>query len=59
MEKKLSRVMLEMAETVLADPSRTPSSEAAHAALLLASVAWNRSILREPTTTGYSQMLES
>ncbi len=58
MEDKLSLAMLEMAETILVDPTRAPSFEAAHAALLLASIAWNRSVLAEPTTTGYSQMLE-
>ena len=30
-----------MAQTILVDPNRKPSSEAASAALLLASIAWN------------------
>ncbi|MFH0764640.1 MAG: hypothetical protein V1927_06515 [Candidatus Omnitrophota bacterium] len=41
MTKKMSEIMLEMAATLLKD-SVNPSSEAAHAALLFAHVAWNR-----------------
>lgn len=42
--KKMSEIMKEMALTVLVKPEVTPSSEAAHVALLLASTAWNKSI---------------
>ncbi len=38
----LSAIIKEMASTLLRDPTRPPSPEAAHAALLLAHVAWNR-----------------
>jgi hypothetical protein len=39
--KKLSKIFKEMAQTLLVDPNGMPSSEAAHAALLLVHVAWN------------------
>ena len=37
--------MIEMAKQLLKKPSRVPSSESAHVALLLASVAWNREVV--------------
>ena len=43
-QKKMSDIFKEMAMTVLKNPNSIPSSEAAHAALLLSHVAWNRSI---------------
>ncbi len=43
-ERKMSQILKEMAMTLLKDPGAIPSSEAGHAALLLAHVAWNRSI---------------
>jgi hypothetical protein len=43
-EKKMSDIFKEMAFTVLKDPQAIPSSEAAHTALLLSHVAWNRAI---------------
>ncbi|WP_300458641.1 hypothetical protein [Desulfobacula sp.] len=42
--KKMSDILKEMALTVLKEPYAIPSSEAAHAALLLSHAAWNRSI---------------
>ena len=55
--KKLSAVMKEMAETIIrVDSRQLPSAEAAHAALLLSNVAWNRSILKQ--MPDYSQTLE-
>lgn len=42
--KKLSAIIIEMAETVLARPRNMVCDEAAHAALLLAHVGWNREI---------------
>ena len=39
--KKLSEIMIEMARQLLKMPNKVPSSESAHAPLLLASVAWN------------------
>ena len=43
-ERKMSRILKEMAKTLLKDPGAIPSSEAQHAALLLSHVAWNRAI---------------
>jgi hypothetical protein len=54
--QKLSEIMKEMAWTVLRDPAQ-PSSEAAHAALLLAHVAWNRSLGEEVSAASYRQVL--
>ena len=42
--QKLSKLMKEMAQRVLKDPSAIPSSEAVHASLLLSHVAWNRAL---------------
>lgn len=43
--KKLSEIMIEMAKQLLKMPNKIPSSESAHVALLLASVAWNREVM--------------
>ena len=42
--RKLSEMLKEMAEALLRNPHRVPSSEAAHVALLFANVAWNESV---------------
>ncbi|MDP9350235.1 MAG: hypothetical protein M3P51_01630, partial [Chloroflexota bacterium] len=42
--RKLSELLKQMAQSILTDPEGEPSAEAAHAALLLAHVAWNRSV---------------
>ncbi len=47
MAEKLSAIMIEMAKCVLKNPDKLPSSGAAHTALLLASIAWNREVLDE------------
>ena len=44
--KKMSEIIKEMACTVMADPERVPSSEAAHASLLFAHTAWERATRR-------------
>ena len=41
---KLSACVLEMAKTVRREPDATPSTEAAHAALLFTHVAWNKAL---------------
>lgn len=40
----MSEIFKEMALTVMKNPKSTPSSEAAHAALLLTHVAWSRAV---------------
>jgi hypothetical protein len=41
---KLSKILKEMAQTLLINPDKDPSSEAASVALLFASTAWNIAI---------------
>ena len=43
-EEKLSEILKNLAEVLLLAPDKTPSSEAAHAALLVAQVGWNRTL---------------
>jgi hypothetical protein len=40
----MSEIMLEMAQTLLREPSQDPSTEAMHAALFFANVAWNECV---------------
>ena len=42
--QKLSQILKEMAQRLLVDPDRRPSSEAASAALLLSSAVWNMAV---------------
>jgi len=56
--RKLSDIMKELAGAVLRDPRAVPSSEAAHAALLLAHVAWNRSLGHPIREAQYRPMLD-
>ncbi len=43
-ERKMSEIFKEMAFTILKNPRALPSSEAMHAGLLVAHVAWNREL---------------
>jgi len=58
--KKLSAIIIEMAETVLTRPGNIVCYEAAHAALLLAHVGWNREIRADgpPTREQYEILLK-
>jgi hypothetical protein len=50
----MSEIMKEMSEFLLRDPSKVPSSEAAHVALFFANVAWNESLgLNDSSREGY------
>ena len=42
--QKLSQIMKEMSEQLLRKPAGTPSSEAAHTALMFANIAWNETV---------------
>jgi hypothetical protein len=53
----MSDIMKEMAESVLRNPRAVPSSEAMHAALLLANVAWNKSLGIPSSREGYQPIL--
>ena len=59
--KKLSAIIIEMAETVLVRPVNLVCDEAAHAALLLAHVGWNREIEADgtPTREQYETLLKA
>ena len=55
---KLSAIVKELAESVFRDPLAVPSSEAAHVALLLVHVAWNRALRQPLRDAQYRPMLE-
>jgi len=42
--RKMSEIMKEMSESVLRQPSKVPSLEAAHVALFFVNAAWNESV---------------
>lgn len=56
--KKMSEIILEMATTLLKHPDAFPSTEAAHAALLFAHIAWNKAIGIKITDKGYRNVLK-
>jgi hypothetical protein len=51
--RKLSEIMKEMAERLLRNPGEEPSSEAAHAALMFANIAWNEAVGLVHARPGY------
>ena len=57
--KRLSAIIIEIAETALVRPVHRVSEEGAHAALLLAHVAWNREVEPQsaPTTDDYEKLM--
>ena len=55
--RPLSEIIKKMACTLLKRPKAVPSTEAAHAALLLAHVAWNQTVSIEAPRPNYRQML--
>jgi hypothetical protein len=56
--RKLSAIVKELAESVFRDPRAVPSSAAAHMALLLVHVAWNRALGQPLPEAQYRPMLE-
>ncbi len=56
-QKKLSKIVLEMALTLFKKPENPPSSEAAHAALLFVHVAWNKSLGNSDFLSQYKSIL--
>ena len=54
---KMSEIMKELALMSFRNPQAIPSSEAAHAALLLAQVAWNRTLGHD--TEAYKELLKA
>jgi hypothetical protein len=57
--RKLSEVLKEMAELLLRNPRRVPSSEAAHVALLFANIAWNECVGLDHARDGYRNVWET
>jgi hypothetical protein len=57
--RQLSKIMKEMAETLLRNPGDVPSSEAVHVALFFANVAWNESIGEDKARASYRKVWET
>jgi hypothetical protein len=57
--RKMSEIMKEMSERLLRKPGGTPSSEAAHVALMFANIAWNESVGLGHARNGYRSAWES
>ena len=55
-DAKMSEIFKEMSERLLRDPE-TPSSGAAHVALLLTNVAWNQSVGLPSGVKGYREVM--
>ena len=56
---KMSDIMLEMAQVLLREPSKVPTSEAMHVALFFANVAWNESVGLGESREGYRNVWET
>lgn len=56
--RKMSEIMKEMSEQLLRNPVGVPSSEAAHAALMFANIAWNTTVGLGHPTEGYRSAWE-
>lgn len=57
--RKMSDMLTEMSEVLLRNPSKVPSSEAAHVALFFANVAWNESSGLDHAREGYRNVWET
>src|SRR3972149_5020832 len=58
-DRKLSDILKEMAEALLRDPGKVPSSEAAHVALFFANAAWNECVGLDGAREGYRNVWET
>jgi hypothetical protein len=56
---KMSDIMLEMAQVLLREPSKVPTSEAMHVALFFANAAWNESVGLGESREGYRNVWET
>ena len=56
---KMSEIMKEMAESLLRNSRKVPSSEAAHVALMFANIAWNESVGMDLGREGYRPTWEA
>jgi hypothetical protein len=57
--RKMSEILMEMAEILLRHPRKVPSSEAAHVALFFANVAWNECVGLASAREGYRKVWET
>jgi hypothetical protein len=57
--RKMSETMKEMAQVLLRQPHKEPSSEAAHVALLFANVAWNECVGLERSRDDFRTVWET
>ena len=55
---KMSEILKEMSESLLRNPDKLPSSEAAHVALFFATAAWNESVGLAHAREGYRHVWE-
>ena len=55
---KMSEILKKMSESLLRNPDKIPSSEAAHVALFFATAAWNESVGLAHAREGYSHVWE-
>ena len=57
--RKMSEIMKEMSECLLRNPDAIHSSEAAHVALMLANIAWNKTVGLGQAIEGYRSAWET
>ncbi len=56
--RKMCEILKEMAQILLRDPRKVPSSEAAHVALFFANLAWNETVGLDHPREGYRSAWE-
>jgi hypothetical protein len=57
--RKMSEIMKEMSELLMRNPAATPSTEAAHMALMFANIAWNEAVGLTHGRKGYRSAWET
>lgn len=57
--RKMSQIMKEMSETLLRDPRKVPSAEAAEVTLMFANIAWNECVGMDGPRDGYRNVWEA
>jgi hypothetical protein len=55
----MSQIMKEMSETLLRDPRKVPSAEAAEVTLMFANIAWNECVGMDGPRDGYRNVWET
>ena len=57
--RKMSEIMKEMSELLMRNPAATPTTEAAHMALMFANIAWNEALGLTHGRNGYRSAWET